>query len=79
MQRNENVNETILKKFRSGWLHLSIDTGLYLMTPFVDFVRKNMHTTHGSYGDTLYDSTNITEATDAFYRTATFKKTRVLP
>jgi hypothetical protein len=79
MQRDENVKETILRKFRSGWLHLSIDTGLYLMTPFIDFVRKNMRTTHGSYDYMLYDSTNITEATDAFYRTATVKKTPVLP
>jgi hypothetical protein len=71
MQHDDNVQQTTLQRFRSGWLHLSIDAGWYLMTPFLDFVLINRHTTHASYDSMLYEATKVTEATAAFHRTGT--------
>jgi hypothetical protein len=73
MQGNQSGKETILKKFRSGWLHLSIEAVSYRMTPFLDFILLNKHTTHTFHGYVLCDPTKVTEATDTLFRTATGK------
>jgi hypothetical protein len=58
-QHDENVKQTTLQRFRSGWLHLSIDAGWYLMTPFLGFVLINRHTTNASYNSMLYEATKV--------------------
>jgi hypothetical protein len=62
-----------VEKFRSGWLHLSIDTGSYLMAPFFDIILINTHIAHPPYDHTLYDSAKVQEATTGPDRTAIVK------
>jgi hypothetical protein len=59
MQHDENVTQMTLQRFRSGWLHLSIDAGWYLMTPVIDFVLINRHTANASYDSMLYEATKV--------------------
>jgi hypothetical protein len=60
-----------LKRIRLGGLNLPIEAESHLMTPFLDLVRINTHTTHASYDYMLCDSTKVTEATAAFHRPGT--------